>query len=511
MTITRAAAIVIFFCSAVAESSSWASEYSTDIEALNEVHKEIYLEARAILNSWSGGSEGREKLEKAGYMIDSMIASEPKFLPIYIEKARLTIMSGYTNDNYMAANREALKIIQDVQDKDPSYPKPYILAGHVYTNLGDYTNAERSLEAAKEIGTDDPWLYHNWAILLGIKGQSSEAVEYAEKALKLSGDNSKALLAAIDAINKYSRQSGGSGASRKIASIVFTHFNDPLDRLRIAERLIRGYRGNSANLARAHEIIMRQNEETPNLPEVALQFARLVLTNGYINTENHVARYIHEAGAQAERMLAQIAHEDSVRTRALELRVKIAIGAEELQKARRLIDRAADEGIIPQQKILSNLAYLHFAEGNYERSIALYERLGMTSHSILIAAYSMIGNVNKLHEYHKNKVAKTPHDAWTLGNYAGFLLFTLSDIDGAIEYGKRALAEMNYPMARENLGLAVLIRASKFFKSGNAAAARKDYEFARSIGLSGSYQMKHCGHYCFDIEEMIEIFREENG
>lgn len=100
-----------------------------------------------------------------------------------------------------------------------------------------------------------------------------------------------------------------------------------------------------------------------------------------------------------------------------------------------------------------------------------------------------------------------PKNAWVLGNYASFLLFTLNHIDGAIEYGKRALAEMDYPSARNNLSLALLIRASKSFKSGKIEAAQKDFQFAASTGISGSHLVKYCGYYCFDIKKMIEFFQ----
>ena len=508
MTIKQIAAFLLFFYSVFSASTSWASEYSTDIEALNEVHKKIYLEARATLNDWSGE---REKLEKASYLIDSMIGSEPNFLPIYIEKARLVMMRGFTNNNYVAGIREALKIIQDIQAKDPSYPKPYVLAGHVYTKLGDYENAERSLEAVKETATEDPWFYYNWAELLGIRGKISEALKYAEKALIRSRDNSKALVAAFEFIVRYSRHSSGSGASRNLASIVFSYFSKPSERLRVAERLIDEYSGRSENLTRAYEIIVRQNEETPNLPEAGLQMARLLLNHGYINTEDYIARYDRKIGAHAERILVKIRHEDTVRIRAFDLRVVLAIGVKDLKKPRRLIDQAESEGIISKEKILGKLAYLHFAEGRYEKSIALYERLGRKSNYILMAAYAVIGRVDKLHEFHKNQLVMAPKNAWVLGNYAGFLLVTLGHIDGAIEYGKRALAEMDYPVARNNLSLAYLIRASKLFKSGNVTAARKDYQSARSIGLNGSHLMKYCVKYCSDIKEMMAIFQAKNG
>lgn len=203
MDAMRTISNALFFCAAlVSASASYAApKFKTEASQLSVQKRELLSEAEKVLNDWNGENE---KLVAAGVMIDSLIKSDPDFLPIYIEKARLTIMRGATGTNdFKQANRDALAIIAEIQKKDPSYPKAYVLAGHAFLNVEDYESARKSLERAERIGTTDPWLYNNFADMFGRMRQYDKALAHAKKALILSKDNSKALVTAIAFISDF--------------------------------------------------------------------------------------------------------------------------------------------------------------------------------------------------------------------------------------------------------------------------------------------------------------------
>jgi len=231
-------------------------EFRVDFSALSVQKRERFSEVEKLLNDWTGENE---KLLTAGVMIDSLIKSDPDFLPIYIEKARWTIMLGASGTNDFAkANRDALKFLEYVQKKDGTYAKSYVLAGHAFMNVGDFDNARKSLEYAERLGTTDPWLYNNWAALLGRLQQYDKALANAHKALILSRDNPKAMTTALHFISDYSKFVAKTVRSPDITDLIFDSFKEPDQRMRIATRLNGAYRGDATILDYAYRIIERQ-------------------------------------------------------------------------------------------------------------------------------------------------------------------------------------------------------------------------------------------------------------
>ena len=68
---------------------------------------------------------------------------------------------------------------------------------------------------------------------------------------------------------------------------------------------------------------------------------------------------------------------------------------------------------------------------------------------------------------------------------------------------------MNYPIARNITGLALLIKASNKFSENETDQSEKYYKEALSIGYSDYYVKKNCQKYCKNIESMLEYFETE--
>lgn len=483
---------------------SAAVKYKTDLTQLSEQKRDLFLEIQKTLDDWSGENE---KLTSAQVMIESFIKSDPDFLPVYIEKARQLIMTGFSGQNDLAKfNEDALKILKEIQQKDPLYPKSYVLAGHAYINLGEFGNAKKSLDYAEKLKTTDPWLYNNWCDLFVRMKQYDKAIEYAEKALVLSKDNPKALVTAIYFISQYSSFTADQLGSKDIPTLIFKSFKQPQQRLRIAERLINAYDGRPEILSYAYRIIMAQKKETPDLEDVDFTLAEWLLGKGYMVTRNQVDKYDHQYSLAAEKILDEIKTDSALKDKIFAKRFAIALSDNNLEKARILLSAAEANGVSHDQ-VETKRAMLMWVNGNYGEVIKIYESLikrdpSYSGNLLLMNSYARIGKKDGLATYYKMQVARNPTSAWTLGNYAGFLLFTMDDIDGAIDYGDKALAEMPYPLARNITSLAYLIKASVQTKQGDTSSAINSYKRAELIGYDKNYVNKHCGEYCPDIKKL---------
>jgi tetratricopeptide (TPR) repeat protein len=480
-------------------------KFKTDASVLSVQKREQFSDVESLLNDWTGENE---KLVAASVKIDSLIKSDPDFLPIYIEKARLSIMLGASGTNDFAkANRDALKILSDVQKKDGTYAKSYVLAGHAFLNIGDFENAKKALEHAERIGTTDPWLYNNWADLLGRLEQYDRALAYARKALLLSKD-AKAMSHAISLISDYAKYAEQPTNGADVTSVVFQSFKEPDERMRIASRLIESYDGDASILGSAYRMIERQSKETPHLESADLAMAEWLLKKGYLKTVNCCrALYDSQYSAAAEQILDTIPPSTTANARIFASKFAIALSNFDLNQAGALLKNAEAAGV-PHPLLMEKQAMLMWLMGDYANVISIFEELGKTDptfldSSLLMHAYAHLGRTDMQKAYYKRQIDRDPTSAWNLGNYAGFLLYTMHDLDGAIQYGDAALKQMEYPIAQSTTSLAYLMKAATLKRDGNNPSAKKHVDRARSIGFDEGFVAARCESYCADIQSLL--------
>jgi Tfp pilus assembly protein PilF len=462
MKLKNMSAIILGLAVSAGTAHAAPDAYETNPAKLAPSKRALYEKAKNTINDWSGE---HDKLAAAAPMIKSLINSEPRFLPIYIEQARLAIMTGTQGKNdFLKFNRDALAIVQELSVKDPSYAKPYVLAGHIYQNLNELDNARSSLEQAGRLKTTDPWLYINWCELLVRTKQYDAAVAYARKGLRASTDDGKAMANAISCTNKSARYSAQAASSQDITALVFKEVKDPLQRLGIANRLAGANSGDATLLAYAYNLIMRQKKETPTLREADLALAEWFLLKGYLSNQNHVARYDEQFSTAAARLLDQLPNTASMKNRIFEARFSIAMSDRDLKQANSLIAAARASGIA-RETVLVSQAKVLWTEGNHAGVIGIYDDLAKLDPAydgdkLQLAAYARLGDNSKLDAYHLRQVTINPSDAWTLGNYAGYLL-SAGRLASAIEYGEKAMAQSSYPIVRETTAIALLLRYTR--------------------------------------------------
>ena len=516
--------LFLVLISLLSNTSLFAQEgkfFTSPIE-LSVKHREMYIKAESTLNDWD---DGAEELELVRNIIGKLEKEQPNFLPIYIEKSRLTIAYGFIGGgNVKASFLMALNILKDVQKKDPNYAKAYVLAGYVYTNLSDLQNAEKSLVIAEKLGSNDPWLHNNWVPILLSQQRYEKALERSIKALMVSESNATALLAAIENIEKVSKHVPGYSGNVDIASLVFESFSDPVKRLRIAERLVNGYSGNRNYLFYAHAIIARQKKESPELVQCDVELADLIMKSGYLRSLDNIDMFDEDSALEAEGVLQPLYGSkklmmpnvtEKTRDRVFKMLVKLALGRKAHDKADALILSAGNNGVSHKQKLLMK-SQLDYAKGKYQSTIDILDELSKTDPAVadsvfLASAYEYLGDQDKLEKFHLKKIERNPESAWILGNYAHFLLFNKGDVSSAIQYGEKALALLEYPLAKNVTGFAYQISAAEKFSIGNKEEAMSLYKRSLEIGVSDSFARKYCRTLCSDIQKVREAYARLDG
>ena len=489
---------------ALSTSSVAEAKYYHEEQVLSPDKARTYAQVQDLLNSWSGDVG---QLENARKLINGFLASDQFFLPMHLENARRTIMRGYVGGgDVREANAQALKIVQWVQKRDANYVKSYVLAGHIYTNLQDFSEAKKSLAHADGLGTDDPWLYINWATLLGAQGRYKEAAKYYQRAISLDGINDKALLAAMVGVSNIQQ----SLPSVNYSDIVFESFDDPSRRVKFAQRLIVSYQGRAEVLQLASEILSRQKEETPELTIVDVEVARLTLYSGLMSRSVFRTLYVPENAQAAQDILLPL-WGGKYSADVFDMLFDVAMSEEDYKAANKLLVEAVAFGV-PEARILYSRSLIHFKNGEYQDVVSLHkkiEQLDPKSYEegeLVSTAYLHLGDVGKLQKFHLREIERSPNSAWLRGNYAIFLMYYVNDSLGAIHYGESALKIMDYPAGRSITGLAYLAEASKNLSQGNVKLAKSQHDRASALGVSDQYIRDYCYQNCIGIAKVKKKF-----
>jgi tetratricopeptide (TPR) repeat protein len=138
--------------------------------------EQLVSEAKTLLD------EG--ELARASMNLDRVLKSNPRNVRAHIEMARFHIMSGHINyRNFQPGSLEkAAMDLQRAMGADPKSADAYVLWGHLLYLRGASREALKALEKAETLGTENPWLYLNWADALMDIGQWSAAESKLRKA-----------------------------------------------------------------------------------------------------------------------------------------------------------------------------------------------------------------------------------------------------------------------------------------------------------------------------------------
>lgn len=198
---TACVVLVMFLAPAVSLGETMAQK-QPDIVKLNDADLLRFKRAVNLLDGYRGDSAS---LEAASADLKNILVRNPRYAPAHREMARYFIMRGHINSERFepGALEAAEYAINKALEIDPKYAEAYVLFGHLYRLMGRHREALEALEKAEKLGTNDPWLYNNWADLLIDEGKYEEAVTRYRKVIDSKTPNKKAMGAALEGVIRY--------------------------------------------------------------------------------------------------------------------------------------------------------------------------------------------------------------------------------------------------------------------------------------------------------------------
>jgi uncharacterized RDD family membrane protein YckC/tetratricopeptide (TPR) repeat protein len=171
---------------------------------LQEPGRELIKARKAI----SDAQGRRSLLEIARATLNAQLEETPCDPRIYREYARYFSRISQIDVDGAPALKQAMTAIDRAIALSPSYADAYVLKGFIEHMSGDNTRASEMLETAQRLGTTDPWLHINRALIARSSGNlSAAAIEY-RKVIDHPTTDRNAILAAIDGIADYFVYSG---------------------------------------------------------------------------------------------------------------------------------------------------------------------------------------------------------------------------------------------------------------------------------------------------------------
>ena len=133
-----------------------------------------------------------QNLRRAKELINQVLVVEPKSIPAHIQLARYYFAFGVDEKNLVKAE-DILKRAEKIDNKNAEV---FVLLGKVYSFQNRFEEANIIFQQAKNLGTDNLWLYINWGMMYERMGKFEKAVDRYETAtdqVNVSFKNMRAL------------------------------------------------------------------------------------------------------------------------------------------------------------------------------------------------------------------------------------------------------------------------------------------------------------------------------
>src|SRR5256885_9004536 len=158
--------------------------------------------AQELLDRYYGNEAN---IAKAQEYIVEVLKAEPRFVPAYVQAARITIMGGhivsYTFTGGTVERAEA--ILLKAKELEPGNAEIYGLLGHVYFLKGTMDAAIQSLNTAKQLKSSNPWLNNNYGDVYLRLDRNELADRHYQLVVALgAGSTSQQLRAYVHALQK---------------------------------------------------------------------------------------------------------------------------------------------------------------------------------------------------------------------------------------------------------------------------------------------------------------------
>lgn len=387
----------------------------------------------------------------------------------------------------------------------PDYPRPYVMAARAYIHTSDFEGAKPSLQKASALAPNDPWPTLAWALWHSRQLDRQSAIEAAREAIPKSAGDAPAMADAILFIgNNYGIRD--TQEAEALVQKIFETESNPAILTTVVRRTFDAYYYQAGLLEIAAGILQRLSEAGETSPDFTLELARLTLYSGGSAYYDGAHRYDPSVVKSTLSILDEISDEPTVLERVWGIQFGMALSENDFGEAERLIKEGEARGFTPRV-IGYKQAMLYNAQNKPREVVEVYDRLGLRDDNLAAEARARTGGRDEAKMYYLRQIENNPTNPHLQGNFAGFLLYYFSDVEGGIQYATKANELMPYPMARMTLAMAYLAQSGQQLRSGNLNEALRTFDEAKQLGYDENYILQSCYNLCEPIRASLTAFR----
>ena len=257
------------------------------------------------------------------------------------------------------------------------------------------------------------------------------------------------------------------------------------ENLKQARALLDEYRDNPRGLIKAKQLLDEIIEQRKDFAPAYREYARLYYKTGYIGNGKWKPRTLSSALVAIKKAIRLAPdYEDAY----------VLLGYHYVEDG---LYKAAEEVLDKAEEMGSKLPWLYLnrvpiykKKGDKAGVLAMYEKVidGSTENrnsysfalSGMAAFYRDAGDYSEAEYWFERQIDFNPN-AWGIGEFARYLLYWRGDSDNSIHYGERAIAIMNYGVARYNLACAYYLKWSEVATSDGDKEARQYFDRAYKL------------------------------
>ena len=296
---------------------------------------------------------------------------------------------------------------------------------------------------------------------------------------------------------------------------VFAEFKAPFLRMWIADQLpiirdsiVQDVQNIEGPIAK--ELVLRQLHETPDLLELRLVKAKLVLIDGYLSKSWNFQRgnnvYSEEIIPNVIEILDPLLNDPVLIKEVTPIIVSVHLSNNDPKSALDLLHHLMFEQYFTSKDIALGLAYYFEYVGHSNAN--KYYRLAESWADVYRVSFKKYGDAEKYEEYLLNEIKKYPDQAWKYEDYSRFLLQYKGDYTEALIYANKAFKLQNSAPIRRLIGSAYMVKASQLYKEAGVITQKvKDYaQLASKYAFTRGGWIFECGMYCQDVIDLNDAY-----
>ena len=303
-----------------------------------------------------------------------------------------------------------------------------------------------------------------------------------------------------------------------IAEHVFKDFERPFMRMWIAAELpvIRDtidQHFQTLDLPVAKALVYKQQETTPDLPELLFVKAQIMLNDGYKEQtyDSDLNVYDSDFASNALKLFDKILEYPPLEKEVVPIMVNVYFSFHDSKSSMDLINHKQFDRYYTKSDLALSMAYYFEFTGQPTLAAGYYRMIGRQDDAARMS-FKRFVNPKKYEDSLLKRVRKNPDQSRPNEEYARFLLMQKGEYEKAFEYAIKALKIHDSYPTRRLVGSIYAVRASQvYLKDGMNEKVREYMKLAKSLNVRGWGIMYECGMYCEDLGRLYWAFyREEN-